>query len=149
MLDWEISLIAFLCGGNDTKCHPHRYIPFFSERSTGVFHIHSWTTAWKEKAVGTWEPSMTPAQLESSLVFCVLQTLYLFMAAITLQVQAWTARLAVLILPLIGTHEREELTWWELSTKRVGRLKTFPLRPGRKREICHSMPSNISQSTSS
>ena len=149
MLDWEISLTAFLCGGNNTECHLHRSTPFLLERSAGVFPINAWIATWKGKTLGMWEPLMTPAQLESSLVFCVLQTLYLFMAAITLQVQAWTAHPAVLILALAGAHEREELTSWELSTKHVGRLKTFPRRPGRKSEICHSMPSNISQSTSS
>lgn len=42
--------------------------------------------------------------------FGLLQTLYLFMAAMHLQVQARTPRPVVLIVALLGAHEREELT---------------------------------------
>ena len=87
------------------------YLFFFPERSAGSFHLNSWTTTWKGKAMGTWEPLIAPAQLESSLASYVPQTLYLFVVAVALQVQARTAHPAVLIL----AHQREELTSWEPS----------------------------------
>lgn len=59
----------------------------------------------------TQELLMTPNQLQSSS--CISNSL--FIAAITLQVQAWTTQPAMLIQALFGTHERGELVNCQLN----------------------------------